>query len=88
MRAHGTGKPPCVGGALAPSQERKGHPSQGGAHSTGGFEGWEANVTTSQRNPKLWAEGLIQGHQLGTELLGLSPDLPTSQTAGLLPSTK
>ena len=25
-------------------------------------------------------KGLVQGHQLGTELLGLSPDLPTSQT--------
>ena len=35
-----------------------------------------------------WAKGLIQGHQLGTELQGLSPDLSTSQTAGLLPSTK
>ena len=79
---------PCEGGGLIQSRERKGHLNQGGTHSTRVLEGWEANVTTSQRSLKLWAEGLVHGHQLGTELLGLSPDLPASPTAGLLPSTK
>lgn len=80
--------PPCEGGGLVWSWERKGHLNQGGARSTGGFEGWEVDVTTSQRSPRLWAEGTSSGSPARNRAAGLEPRSAHLTNPVLLPSTK